>query len=296
MKYVTNMAGLLLSLVLFGPHVAATDLAEASTDEHWFVPSPENLVHLKTDTGDVIIMLSADTAPTHKERFIDLVKDGFFDNQHFYRVIEGFVAQGGSNEENQAFALASPMKSEFFKSPIPEDTVVIEPNAVHAPQTGFLNGMPVGTDTANNQLWHVHCPGTLAFARDTGKDTATTEFYVVLGQSPRHLDKNMSVIGRVLSGMEHLQQLPRGNRDNGGVISAPGKKSRILSARLGSALPEEKQRIFRIQRGSHPDYLQKVANARTLDNAFFHDKSLTPRTIDVCYYQTKVEEITGNSR
>lgn len=295
MKHVTYIAGVLLSLVLFGPHVAATAVAE-NMEDHWFVPLPKNLVYLKTETGDVVIMLSADTAPTHKERFIDLVKDGFYDNQYFYRVIEGFVAQAGSNEENQPFALASPMKSEFFKTSIPQNTVVVEPNAAHAPQTGFLNGMPVGTDTASNQLWHVHCPGTVAFARDTDKDTATTEFYVVLGQSPRHLDKNMSVIGRVLSGMEHLQQLPRGNRDNGGIISIPGKKSRILSARLGSALPDEQQRAFRIQKGSHPDYLQKVANARTLDNAFFHNKSLTPRTIDVCYYQTKVEEITLNQR
>lgn len=284
----TGLLSLLVSFTLF----TATAFAAEDSSPHWFTPDAKDLVYLQTNTGVVVIMLSADTAPTHKQRFKDLIKDGFYDGKHFYRVIEGFVAQGGSNEENQPFALASPLKAEFYRSPIPNATVVVEPDAVHAPSTGFLHGMPVGIDDKNDQFWHAHCPGTVAFARDVAKDTATTEFYIVLGQAPRHLDKNMSVIGRVLTGMEHLQQLPRGERDKGGVISSPTARSKIISAHLGDTIPVQEQRYFRIQSATHPDFQQKVANARTLNNAFFHDKSLTPRTIDVCYYQTQVKEIT----
>ncbi|WP_414830932.1 peptidylprolyl isomerase [Alteromonas sp. H39] len=281
---VTGLLSLFMSLPAFSNDFDTT---------YWFTPEAKNLVYLKTHTGEVVILLSGDTAPTHKERFSDLVEEGFYDGKYFYRVIEGFVAQGGSNEENQPFALASPLKAEFHRSPIPKKTVVVEPEAPHAPATGYLNAMPVGIDKNNNQIWHTHCPGTVAFARDVDKNTATTEFYVVIGQAPRHLDKNMSVIGRVLLGLEHLQRLPRGAREKGGIINAPDTPSRIISVRLGTQLPAEKQRTFRIQTATHPDYQQKLANARNLDNPFFHDKSLTPRTIDVCYYQTSVEEITA---
>ncbi len=277
-----------LFTLLIAPAVTASD------ETHWYQPQQKNLVYLQTTTGEVVMVLSDAVAPLHKQRFIDLVKSRFYDNRYFYRVIEGFVAQAGSNTEQQAFDLATPLKAEFVRSPVSEAFIPVEAAAPHAPETGFIQGLPAAVDKAADTQWLIHCPGTVAFARDNGADTATTEFYVVIGQAPRHLDKNMSVIGKVLTGMTTLQRLPRGNVINGGVIASPGDASKILSVRMGDTVPVDQQRQFRVQKASHPGYQRKIQSARTLDNAFFHDKSLTPRTIDVCYYQPGIEEISEN--
>ncbi|MCU7553824.1 peptidylprolyl isomerase [Alteromonas sp. ASW11-19] len=279
--------------VLFPLLVSLSAVAEQAPDNaDWYLPKQKDLVYLQTHTGDVVIMLSDAVAPLHKQRFVDLVNSGFYDNRYFYRVIEGFVAQAGSNTEQQTFDLATPLKAEFVKSPVAEDFVSVETDAPHAPETGFIRGVPAAIDKQADSQWLIHCPGAVAFARDNEPDTATTEFYVVIGQAPRHLDKNMSVIGKVLDGMAHLQALPRGNTINGGVITSPTDASKILSVRMGDTVPVDQQRQFRVQKASHPGYQRKINSARTLENAFFHDKSLTPRTIDVCYYQPGVEEIS----
>ena len=278
-----------LTLLLFT--LLSSGYANAS-DENWYTPQQKDLAYLKTQTGDVVILLSDAVAPIHKQRFYDLINAGFYDDKAFYRVVEGFVAQGGSNQDVQDFALAKPMAAEFVADAISEDFFVVEENAMFAPHTGFINGVPAGADPDTNQQWLLHCPGAVAFARNNDKDTATTEFYIVIGQAPRHLDKNMSVIGRVLDGMEHLQSLPRGERSNSGVIASPGPASAIISATTGDKKSPGERREFRIQRTSHPDYQRKVALSRNLDSPFYHDTSLTPRIIDVCYYQTEVEEIT----
>lgn len=283
----------LTALLLLLPVEINAEVADAAEDTHWYTPPQENLIYLQTPSGEVVIMLSDVVAPTHKERFYDLVNAGFYNGKSFYRVIDGFVAQGGSNQDKQDLELAKPLLAEFVTNVISDGFITVEKDAIHAPQTGFIDGMPAGADPKANQQWLLHCPGAFAFARNNGKDTATTEFYIVIGQAPRHLDKNMSVVGRVLDGMAHLQRLPRGDRGSGGVIAAPGSESTILSAISGDNMAPADRRTFRVQRASHPDYQRKVVLSRALDNPFYHDTSLTPRTIDVCYYQTEVQEITA---
>jgi len=153
-------------------------------------------------------------------------------------------------------------------------------------------GFPVGMDKARNEMWALHCPGTVAFARNSEKDTASTEFYIVIGQAPRHLDRNMSVIGRVLDGMDVLQQLPRGPIENSGVIEVPSDKSQIKNSALGNKDTSGKQ--YYIQLPSHPEYQKRMKTGQTLDNSFFHDKIYSPRPIDVCYYQTKTSSTPWN--
>ena len=81
--------------------------------------------------------------------------------------------------------------------------------------------------------WLIHCPGTFAFARDNDADTATTEFYIVIGEAPRRLDRNLTAFGRVLDGMQYLQKLERGDPDvESGVIADVSKRDAIV--RCGS--------------------------------------------------------------
>ena len=271
--------------------VTGTLLAEPVSQDMYYTPPQSHLVYVDTTSGNVVIALNDAIAPHHVARFQELVKSGFYNNKHFYRVIEGFVAQGGANEEVTGSPLTAPLDAEFSAKNV-EGFYEIQRPAAYAPVSGFIYGFAAGTTPSRDAYWLAHCPGTLAMARDNGKDTGSTEFYIVIGQAPRHLDRNMSVFGRVVAGMDVLQRLPRGDVANGGVIGTPTEDSKINAMKLGTQLPAAAQRHFSIQRGGHPDYQKKIQAARELANPFFADKSLAPRPIDVCYYQTGVEEVT----
>ena len=206
----------------------------AVENTHWQKVVADNLVTLQTHYGPVTIALEPDLGPQHVARFRNLIKEGFYDDRYFYRVVDGFVAQGGSNETHEVTPKTSLLKAEFTV-PLKEAAMVVENNDPFAPATGFYHGFPVGIDKSRQEMWALHCPGTVAFARDNEKDTGSTEFYIVIGQAPRHLDRNMSVVGRVVAGMPALQNLPRGDNDKSGFIESPPAESKIVSTYIGAA-------------------------------------------------------------
>ncbi len=82
----------------------------------------------------------------------------------------------------------------------------------YAAETGWLDGFPVGIERKpSGQVWMTHCYGTLGVGRENWPDTGSgAELYVVIGQAPRQLDRNIVVVGRAVRGMELLASLPRG--------------------------------------------------------------------------------------
>ncbi|OJF70782.1 peptidylprolyl isomerase [Alteromonas sp. V450] len=258
----------------------------ASNTARWHQVPQGNTVTFKTAYGDVIIALHPTLAPKHVARFKSLIDAGFYNEQAFYRVVDGFVAQAGSNDSHDASqfppALLKPINAEFTQ-PLNSNVNVVENKDMFAPNTGFLDGFPVGIDQSRKEMWGLHCPGVVAFARNSEKDTASTEFYIVIGQAPRHLDRNMSVVGRVVEGMDVLQKLPRGNMDRGGVLDDITQESKIKQAfvHANNATP------YFLQTPHHEEYKKRANTGRNLDNPFFHDNTYGPRPIDVCYYQTK---------
>ncbi|CAI3947726.1 peptidylprolyl isomerase [Alteromonas macleodii] len=260
--------------------------ALASNTASWYQVRHSNTVTFKTAYGDVVIALHPSLAPKHVARFKSLIDAGFYNEQAFYRVVDGFVAQAGSNDTHDASkfppTLFKPINAEFTQ-PLNSNVNVVESKDMFAPNTGFLDGFPVGIDQSRKEMWGLHCPGVVAFARNSEKDTASTEFYIVIGQAPRHLDRNMSVVGRVLQGMDVLQKLPRGNMDRGGVLDDITQESKIKQAfvHANNATP------YFLQTPHHEEYKKRANTGRNLDNPFFHDNTYGPRPIDVCYYQTK---------
>jgi peptidylprolyl isomerase len=203
--------------------------ADAPPDsKDWRPVDPDNLVLIGTKYGTVAVELSPAFAPKHVERMRALIRAHFFDGTNFYRVIEGFVAQGGVGEDTASTANKPvdpatlkkwpEMKAEFER-PWGHD-VQFTPSGspdLFAKQTGHVDGFPVGRDPKKKTEWIIHCPGTFAFARDNAADTASTEFYIVIGEAPRRLDRNLTAFGRVLDGMQYVQKLNRGDPavDNG---------------------------------------------------------------------------------
>jgi peptidylprolyl isomerase len=258
----------------------------SGSSNHWYKVPTEDTVTFTTEYGDVIIALNPSLAPQHVERFKALIKSGFYDKQYFYRVVDGFVAQAGSNDTHDKNTIAPELLNDIpaeFTRPLSKNATVVETRDMFAPSTGFLDGFAVGLDEERGEMWGLHCPGTVAFARNSEKDTASTEFYIVIGQAPRHLDRNMSVVGRVVSGMSALQKLPRGDTQYGGVIQELTDNSKIGRALVHSTNHPN----YFIQKPEHNEYLSRTNTGKTLDNPFFHDKVYAPRPVDVCYYKTK---------
>lgn len=104
----------------------------------------------------------------------------------------------------------------------------------YAPHTGHFGGWPIATDFV--AAWPVHCYGMVGVGRDLSPNTGSgAELYTVIGHAPRHLDRNIALVGRVIEGIEHLSSLPRGT-GNLGFYETPEERTKIVSIRLASEM------------------------------------------------------------
>ncbi len=116
-------------------------------------------------------------------------------------------------------------------------------------------------------IWPTHCYGMVGVGRDLPPDTGTgAELYVVIGQAPRQLDRNIPLVGRLVEGMENLSTLPRGHGPLGFYDLAKGdERVPILSVRLASALPAADQphlQYLSTESASFAKYVDARANRR----------------------------------
>jgi len=102
----------------------------------------------------------------------------------------------------------------------------------YAPNTFIRNGWPLAGD--KEARWPVHCYGMVGVGRDLSPNTGSgAELYTVIGHAPRHLDRNIALVGRVIEGIEHLSSLPRGTGALG-FYETPEERTPIVSIRLGN--------------------------------------------------------------
>ena len=166
----------------------------------------------------------------------------FWDGTSINRVQDNYVVQWGDATEKKALpnGLAVVSEREYV---FPEaltrsrslDPIFVPPNNIIR-WTSFHQGFPVagvGTpDTATN--WPTHCYGMVGVGRNLSPDTGTgAELYTVIGHAPRHLDRNIALVGRVIEGIEHMSSLPRGTGALG-FYETQGERVPILSVRLGN--------------------------------------------------------------
>lgn len=120
-------------------------------------------------------------------------------------------------------------------------------------------------DTVPTGFWPVHCYGAVGVGRNLSPDTGTgAELYTVIGHAPRHLDRNIAVVGRIIEGIEHLSSLPRGTGQLG-FYADPKKRVPIRSIRLGTALPDAEQPRFQYldtESKAFASYAEARANRR----------------------------------
>ncbi len=192
---------------------------ESATPGDWRRPDPAHTLYMDLASGRVIIELAPRFAPLHVANIKQLVAEKFFDGLAVGRVQDNFVAQWGDGDKTR------PTDSALRK--IPDETVIAwgkglplvklpDPDS-YARETGWIDGFPVGVERKpSGQAWMAHCYGVLGVGRDDWPDTGSgAELYVVIGQAPRQLDRNIVTVGRVLRGAELLASLPRGTGPTG---------------------------------------------------------------------------------
>ncbi len=256
------------------------EILDAAPEDAWRTVDPDALLIIALETGDVIVELSPDLAQGHVAHIKGLARAGFYDGLTFYRVIDGFVAQGGDqNDERDTSPLPRTIPAEFDETPA-EDlafTPIGTPDG-YAPEAGFINGFPSGRDMQANRVWHAHCAGAMAMARDEDPDTGGTEFYITL-HPHRYLDRNLSVFGRVWRGMEHVQKLNRVQPTEEGGTTGEGAPGIIRSMKIASDLPETEQPRLQVFDTNSPLFPELIEARRNRPESFFHFR---PDHTDIC--------------
>jgi peptidylprolyl isomerase len=164
--------------------------------------------------GRVVIEMAPAFAPNHVANVRALAREKYYDGLFIYRVQDNYVVQWGDPDEKnpRPVRAAKPhLAAEFSRPSAGLQFDVLPEKDVYAPEVGFAGGFPAARDGEKGSSWLAHCYGMVGAGRDD--DAASgggTELYAVIGHAPRHLDRNVTLFGRVLQGMELLSSLPRG--------------------------------------------------------------------------------------
>ncbi len=240
---------------------------EASKAEEWRSPDPERLLYVEIPGGRVIIELAQAFAPRHVANLQQLVRMNYFDGLAILRAQDNFVVQWGDpNAEDEASrrsvgAAARTLGPEFERPAAGLDFVQLKEVDGYAREVGFAHGFPAGRDPAEDKAWLAHCYGMLGVGRDNAADSGGgTELYVVTGHAPRQLDRNITVVGRVIKGMELLASLPRGTAALG-FYEKPEQRTTIKSIKLAADVPENDREPLELLRTDSASF-QKLIEAR----------------------------------
>lgn len=271
-------------------------LSESKRSE-WRRPDPENLLVMRLPSGSVVMELDPAYAPLHAANIRTLVRERYFDGLAVVRVQDDFVAQwddpeaddGGDPHKIRSLGKAKATLPPEFTRPIERSLpwVGLPDGDVYAPEVGFADDFPAARDPGVSETWLVHCYGTLAVSRDNAPDSGNgSGLYVVIGQAPRRLDRNLTVVGRVVEGMDELSALPRGHGPLGFYLH-PKERTPILDIRVAADLPPAQRPNIEILRTGSPTFRRLLDAARNRHDAFY---ATPPGKVDICAVPVPVRE------
>jgi peptidylprolyl isomerase len=289
--------GCFLSLLLLAPGLAAADLPRGkpptmatvlaeSKPSDWRSLDPENTLYLELSSGRVVIELAPLFAPRHVTNVKTLAREGYYDGLAIVRAQDNYVVQWADpNVEKPESARKiqqgrQTLSAEFDR---PLDTKVpftrLPDADGYAREVGFSGGFPVARDRRSGRMWLVHCYGMVGAGRDNSPDSGGgTELYAVIGHAPRQLDRNVTLLGRVVQGMELLSSLPRGPGPMG-FYEKPAQRLPIRSVRVAADVPEAERSALEILRTDTPAFQALIEARRNRHEDWFR---LPAGHIDIC--------------
>ena len=214
------------------------------------------------------------------------------------RVQDDFVAQWDDPEAMTAAIRKDPLPRNGKDHSAPEFTrpiarslpwVRLPDGDFYAPEVGFSDDFPAARDPARNETWLVHCYGTLAVGRDNPPDSGNgSGLYAAIGQAPRRLDRNLTVVGRVVEGMDELAALPRGQGPMG-FYAHPKDRTPILDVRVAADLPPAQRPNIEILRTDSPTFQRLLEATRNRHDAFY---VTPPGKVDICAVPAPVRDLS----
>ena len=245
-----------------------SEIVAAAPASAWkAIPSGDLLVMDLKSGGRVVIQLAPDFAPVHVANIRALAAAHWWDKAAIYRVQDNYVVQWGKNESEDPLPAAVVAKppAEYAR---PLEGLTVHPLGypdAYAPKAGYALGWPIGYDPQTATANLVHCYGYVGVGRDLAPDTGTGgELYAVIGHAPRHLDRNIAVVGRVISGIEAMTTLPRGTEALG-FYKERSQDVPVASVRLASEMSEAERPSFQYLDTDSPafaDYVHARANRK----------------------------------
>lgn len=265
--------------------LTVAQVLEASKPTDWRPLDPQNTLLMELPAGQVVIELAPRFAPRHAANIRTLAHEGYWDGLAILRVQDNYVTQWGDpNADTPAkrrpLGHAQQHLPAEFSVPLKGLPLQRLPDVDGwAPVTGFVDGMPVAADPATGQAWLAHCYGMVGAGRDMAADSSNgSELYTIIGQEARGLDLNITVVGRVLQGMEFLSGLPRGTGEMGFYTQAP-QRTPIRRVRLLADVPDTERPAIEVLR-TDSDTWPRLLDARRVrhEGWFLH----SPHHIGLC--------------
>jgi peptidylprolyl isomerase len=244
-----------------------------SAPSDWRALDPQRTLYLELPAGRVIIELAPEFAPNHVVNILALVREGYFDGLAVMRVQDNYVVQWGDADGKRTIRTAKKTLNAEFDRPAKglPFTALPDPDT-YAAQTGFSNGFAVARDPATGSAWLAHCYGAVGAGRDTDANSGGgTELYAVIGHSPRHLDRNVTLVGRVVKGIELFSVLPRGT-GNLGFYEKPEQRVPLRSVRVAADVPAAERTPLEIFRTDTAAFTAFVEARRTRTDEWFKSK------------------------
>lgn len=247
------------------------DVLAASKPSDWRVPDPEKLLYLDlAGGGRVVIELAPEFAPKHVANIKLLAREHYFDGLAFMRSQDNYVVQLGDPSEKKSLGRArTSLFAELARTSSGLAFTRLPDGDVYAAEVGFVDGFPAARDPQLELSWLTHCYGMVGVGRNDALDSGNgAELYVVIGHSPRHLDRNVTLVGRVLQGMDLLSVLPRG-KGALGFYEEPQQPIPFTSIRVAADLPEAERVALEVLRTDTPTFTALVESRRNRHESWF---------------------------
>jgi peptidylprolyl isomerase len=261
------------------------ELLDGSKASDWRALDPARTLYMDLDSGRVVIELAPGFAPAHVANIQTMARSGYWNGLSINRSQDNFVVQWGDPAEDDKTRKPLPKKAkpklpvEFTRSSKGLPFTRLPDADGWASQVGFSDGFPVGRDESEGRAWLAHCYGVIGAGRDTAADSSTgAELYVVIGQSPRQLDRNITTVGRVVQGMELLSVLPRGSGPLG-FYEKPEQRVKIKSIRVASDVKPNERLALQVLRTDTTLFNEIVEARRNRRDDFYKRPA---GHIDVC--------------
>jgi len=228
-------------------------------------------LYLELAAGRVVIELAPRFAPEHAANILRLVRQGYFDGLAIIRAQDNYVVQWGDADGQRPLGEARKTLPPEFTLPLAPSLPFVrlpDPDG-YAPEVGFVDGLPAARDPRTGQAWLAHCYGMVGAGRDVASDSGNgAELYVVIGHAPRHLDRNVALVGRVLAGIELLSVLPRGTGPLG-FYEKPEQRVPIVRMRVAADVPVAERSRLEVMRTDTAAFTALVESRRNRPEEWF---------------------------